>query len=346
MSEYNNKLIFGVLAGAGIFAGLAISNRRKHAYSFNNKVVLITGGSRGLGLVLARALADEGARIAICSRNGDELTRARIDLEHRGGGVFGAVCDIRSQDDVERLVEEVRGRFGRIDVLINNAGIIQVAPLDVQTKRDFEDSLATHFWGPFHTMHAVLPEMKRRREGRIINISSIGGKIAVPHLAAYCAGKFALAGLSSAVGTELKKHNVFVTTIYPGLMRTGSHINAKFKGQNEKEFALFSLMNALPLFSINAERAALQIINASRRGDSEAVITVQANLGTKFNSLFPETTANLLSLIDRFLPSGDGNRESSTGLESASDISPSWMTSNIDAAATRNNELQPNEHIH
>ncbi|MEP6703850.1 MAG: SDR family oxidoreductase, partial [Acidobacteriota bacterium] len=236
------------LSAVGLLAGSALLYRAlKPRYVFTDKVVLITGGSRGLGLVLAREFAERGAKIAICARNRDELQRAKEDLEVQGAEVFDAICDMREQGDVEAMVGDVISRFGRIDVLVNNAGVIQVGPLDAQTQEDFDEAMRIHFWGPFYAMRAVLPEMRRRGEGRIVNIASIGGKIAVPHLAPYCASKFALAGLSSAMQTELASDGVSVTTVYPGLMRTGSHINALFKGQNKKEFALFSIANGLPL---------------------------------------------------------------------------------------------------
>lgn len=347
MSQKNNGLVLGIAAGAAAFAALAAVRRATRRYDFQDKVVLITGGSRGLGLVMAREFARQGALLAICARDREELRRAKEDLEEIGAEVFDAICDIRYQSEVERLVSDVRARFGGIDVLVNNAGIIQVGPLEVQTQKDFEEAMQVHFWGPFYAMKAVLPEMRQRQEGRIINIVSIGGKVPVPHLTPYCASKFALAGLSSAMHTELAKDNVIVTSIYPGLMRTGSHINAYFKGQNEKEYAMFSIMNGLPTNSVSAEKAARQIIEAARRGDSEFIVSVPAWLAAKVHGLFPEFTSGVLAFSNRFLP-GDGGigRGMATGLESASAAAPSLLTALSDAASHRNNELKPNEAIH
>jgi NAD(P)-dependent dehydrogenase (short-subunit alcohol dehydrogenase family) len=337
------ELAIGAVFGAGIVTAVRRSGRR---YDFRERTVLITGGSRGLGLVMARAFAGEGARIAICARDFDEVERAREELEGRGAEVFGAVCDVTDADQVNGLIEDVKTRFSPIDVLVNNAGVIQVGPLETQTKKDFEEAMAGHFWGPFNTMQAVLPEMRRRQAGRIVNIASIGGKVAVPHLLPYCASKFALAGLSSGMRAELLKDNIYVTTVYPGLMRTGSHINAKFKGQNKKEFALFSLSNATPLSSINAERAAAQIVEAARRGDAELVISFQAKLAVKMNALFPELTSDILGLVNQFLPEAGGiGKQIVTGLESTSAVSPSFITSAIDHASAENNELKTGEQI-
>lgn len=335
------------LSAIGLVAGGALLYKAlKPRYSFEDQVVLITGGSRGLGLVLARELADRGARIAICARDREELQRAKEDLEDRGAEVFDAICDVRDQGDVERMMADVRSRFGQIDVLINNAGVIQVGPLEAQTQTDFEDAMQVHFWGPYFTMKAVLPEMRRRGQGRIVNISSIGGKIAVPHLAPYCASKFALAGLSSAMHAELAADNVFVTTVYPGLMRTGSHINALFKGQHRKEFALFSIANGLPLTSVSAENAARQIADAVAKGDAELIISPQAKAAAKINALFPKLTSAVLAATNQVLPSNGGvGPGHATGLESTSAVSPSIITSLVDAASYRNNELKPNESI-
>jgi NAD(P)-dependent dehydrogenase (short-subunit alcohol dehydrogenase family) len=345
VSEKNN-LIIGAVAGIGAIAALVVWRKSRRQYDFKDKVVLITGGSRGLGLVLAREFAREGARVAICARDSEELARAREDLESRGAEVFDAICDVRNQSDVNFLVEDVLTRFGQIDVLVNNAGVIQVGPLEVQTQKDFEESMAIHFWAPFYLMQKILPEMRRSGQGRIINISSIGGKVAVPHLASYCAGKFALVGLSSAMRVELVKDNIFVTTVCPGLMRTGSHINAFFKGQIEKEFAWFSIGNALPITSISAESAARQIIDAARRGDAEVVISIQAEIAAKINNLFPNLTAEVAAFVNRVLPAPGGiGKGQATGLESKSSFSPSFLTVLVDKASVRNNELKPSEHL-
>jgi short-subunit dehydrogenase len=299
-----------------------------------------------LGLILARELAKEGARIAVCARNSEELKRARQDLENRGAEIFDVVCDLRDQMDVTRMINDVRSYYGRIDVLINNAGVIQVGPLEVQTQEDFKEAMDIHFWAPFYTMQAVLPEMRERGDGRIVNIASIGGKVPVPHLAPYCASKFALVGLSSAMRVELAKDNIFVTTVCPGLMRTGSPVNALFKGQNEKEYAWFSLGDALPITSINAERAASQVVEATRRGDAELIISIQAQIAAKFYGLFPDLSGEIAALVNQLLPAPGGIGKAKTrGKESESWISPSFLTALSDKASVENNELKPDEQI-
>ena len=347
MSEKGNNFLVGAVFGIGALSALIMLGRSRRQTDFKDKIVLITGGSRGLGLVLGRTFANEKAKLAICARHADELERAKSDLQSHGAEVFSAVCDVREQKQVNKFIEDVTAHFGQIDVLVNNAGVIQVGPLEDQTEQDFEDALAVHYWGPFYTMQAVVPQMKKRGAGRIINIASIGGKMSVPHLAPYCASKFALVGLSGAMRVELAKDNIFVTTVCPGLMRTGSHINAIFKGRNELEFALFSTMNALPLTSVSAEYAAHQIVEAARRGAAETIISLPAQIAAKANALLPELVAEVSGLINQILlpKSGGIETEHATGLESTSAFSPSFLTSLADKASARNNELKPGEQI-
>ena len=338
-----NALVLGAAAGAAV--GLYKASRRR--YEFAGRTVAITGGARGLGLVMARRFVDLGARVAICARDEGELRRAEQELSDRGGDVLAVQCDLMVPEQAQKFVDDCRIRFGGIDVLINNAGVIQVGPLEEQTDKDFHDAMDIHFWGPYHTMQAAIPLMKRRGEGQIANIVSIGGKLAVPHLAPYSASKFALSGLSKAFGNELAKDGIKVTTIYPGLMRTGSHLNALFKGQHEKEFAMFSVMDATPATSISVERAAAKIIDAIALGRSELVITFQAKLAAMAGELFPETVSKMMRTTTAFLPGEGGIGERlATGLESRSDLVPDFITSAIDREAVENNELKPGEVLH
>ncbi|MBW3624789.1 MAG: SDR family oxidoreductase, partial [Armatimonadetes bacterium] len=188
MDEQARKsLMKGVAAGAGIAAALYLATRNRTDYSYRGKVALITGGSRGLGLVMARMLAREGARLVLCARDEEELAQAREELAASGTEVLAHPCDVGSREQVEALVGAARERFGPVDVLINNAGMIQVGPMELMTEADYEQAMRVHFWGPLYTTLAVLPDMRERRAGRIVNVSSIGGKVAVPHLLPYVA---------------------------------------------------------------------------------------------------------------------------------------------------------------
>lgn len=328
-------------AGAAAIGALLIGRARRSSYSFRGRVVVITGGSRGLGLVLARRLAGEGARLGLLARDRDELDRAQHELREAGAEVMIELCDVRDLDQAQRSVEQVATEFGRLDVLINNAGVIQVGPVDHMELVDYEEAMATHFWGPLYTTLAAIPLMRRQGEGRIVNISSIGGKIGVPHLVPYCASKFALAGLSDSLRPELAKDGIYLTAVYPGLMRTGSPINAQFKGRHEAEFRWFAVSDSLPLATIGAERAARQIVEACRRGAPELVITMQARLAIVAHALLPSMTARVQALAARMLPGPTGREGDAVrpGWQSQSRWAPSPLTALTNRAARRNNQL-------
>ncbi|HEU5101942.1 MAG TPA: SDR family oxidoreductase, partial [Roseiflexaceae bacterium] len=291
--------------------------------------------------VLARELAAEGARLTIVARDRAELEQARADLAARGAEVLAFTCDVREQADVQSAIERAVARYGSIDVLINNAGVIQAGPVDHMQIADFEDALNTHLWGPLYGMLAAAPYMRRQGGGRVVNIASIGGKVAVPHLLPYTTSKFALVGLSDGMRSELARDNIVVTTVCPGLMRTGSHLNALFKGQHEQEFTWFSIIDSLPVSSIDARRAARQIIEACRRGDAQLLISIQAQAIALLNAVLPGLSARALKLMNQLLPDPTGPRgdELKTGWESQSTLAPSVLTRLSDRAAEANNGL-------
>jgi NAD(P)-dependent dehydrogenase (short-subunit alcohol dehydrogenase family) len=333
------------LAVAAIAGGAYLAKRiarSMRAIDFHGRNVLITGGSRGLGLVLARQLAAQGANITLLARDDEDLERAVLDIAARGADVLGIPCDVTDQRQVHRAIERSIGRHGRLDVLINNAGQIRVGPIDHMSEQDFHDAMAVHLYAPLYTMLAALPHMRVRGEGRIVNISSIGGKIGIPHLVPYCASKFALAGLSESLRAELAEDNVLITTVYPGLMRTGSPVNAEFKGRHREEFAWFALMDATPLTSISAVRAARKILNAARHGDARLVISMQAKIAVTLNELMPEISAQGAALMNRLLPGVSllQDKESFSGCESNSKWAPSALTRLSDEAAIENNEVE------
>jgi len=325
--------------GAGAYA-LKSAFNHFFDYDLKDKTVLITGGSRGLGLVMAREFAREGARLVLCARDEQELDQARLDLEKFGAEVMTARCDVTNRHDVMAMVANVYTQLGSIDVLVNNAGVIQVGPLEVMTHEDFELAMQAHFWGPLNTIMAVLPSMREKKAGRIVNISSIGGKVSVPHMIPYSASKFALVGLSKGLRAELMKDGIKVTTVCPGLMRTGSPRNADFKGKHEFEYAWFSISDAMPLLSVSAENAARQVVSACKRGQAELVISVPAKIAVLFDSLFPETMSQMLALANGLLPKAGGvGTERMKGRDSTSSWSPSWLTTLNEEAALRNNEV-------
>ena len=333
-----SRITLGALAAAGMSAVMGLRALRKQHVSFSGRTVLVTGGSRGLGLVMARQFMAEGARVVLCAREEVELARARDELQRGGGEVLAIPCDVTDRVQVEAMVSRVHERFGAVDVLVNNAGIIQVGPLESMDEEDFDEAMNVHFWGPLYTTLAVLPEMKRRGWGRIVNVSSIGGRVSVPHLLPYSASKFALAGLSDGLRVELAQDGILVTTVCPGLMRTGSPPNAFFKGDHEAEYAWFVLGDSLPGASMSAERAARKILEACRRGDAEALVGLTAKVAALARTLAPNMTAAVLAQLNRMMPQ-DGSTERFRGSDSETPLTRSWVTQLTRWAAQRNNEL-------
>lgn len=336
-----NRLL-RVAAGVGLLLAARAIIRKQRAYDFQNKVVLITGGSRGLGLVIARQLAAEGAKIAICARSADQLNRAEQELKEAGADVFAATCDVTQPNDANRLIAEVTDHFGRIDVLINNAGVIQIGALGNLSLHEFYEAMDTNYYGPLHMILAVLPQMRQRRDGRIVNISSVGGKVGLPHLLPYSASKFALGGFSKGLRSELMREGLTVTTIFPGLVRTGSPRNVIVKGQHQKEYAWFKIADSLPFLTASAEEAASQIIEATRHGVAEKVITFNGRLMGILNELFPAFVTGTFGWMNYLLPKAapDGiENPRLRGHESESQWSQSKLAAPTDRAAAQNNEM-------
>ena len=339
-STSRDLLLFAGL-GAGLFFTARSAIRESRRMDFRGRTVLITGGSRGLGLLMARRFAAEGANLSICARDEAELQRAKEDLSRFGVGVLSVRCDVGVPDDVQRLVRQTVERFGRIDVLVNNAGTISVGPMEVMTPADFDLAMRTHFHGPLHATLGALPIMRGQGEGRIVDISSIGGKIPAPHLLPYTASKFALTGFSEGLRVELLKERIYVTTVCPGLIRTGSPRNATFKGNHQAEYAWFSIADSLPITSMSAARAARKVVDACRYGQAELVLSVQAKLAVKFFQLFPGLALDFNGMVvNRLLPSaGPAGRGAAAGHESESAWSPSVLTTLTERAAVGNNEV-------
>lgn len=328
-----------MMVGAAVAGGWLLWKALQPRFDYRGRSVLITGGSRGLGLVLARELAKRGAQVAICARDPDELNAAVRDLLDINPSAIGVVCDVTKSDQIRAYVAAARKEHGPCDVLINNAGIIGVGLIESQTLKDFDASLQTHLWAPLHMTLEVLPDMKRHGAGRIINISSIGGKISIPHLIPYSVGKFALVGLSKGLRSELARYGIVVTTVCPGLMRTGSHLQAEFKGRHEEEYRWFATGNSIPLLSINAEQAARRILDACARGDAEAVLSLSAKAAVLFDALMPETSAAILKLVNRrVLPNPGGIGSQAKKGRDSRGLTNENVTMVTDRAADDNNE--------
>ncbi|HLY41063.1 MAG TPA: SDR family NAD(P)-dependent oxidoreductase [Terracidiphilus sp.] len=307
---------------AGATAALVVKGLIKTASQrLRGKVVLITGGSRGLGLALAEEFGRRGAKLVLTARDREELERARISLIRESAvesaeDIFVVSADLRKSEDADAAVERATDRFGRVDILVNNAGIITVGPVEDQTVRDFHDAMDSNFFSGVHCTFAVAPQMLRRNDGVIVNITSIGGKVAVPHLLPYTASKFAAVGFSEGLNAELRSKGIHVLTVCPGLMRTGSHVHAMFTGDAAKEYRWFSLAANLPGLSIAAHRAARRIVRAVVLKENEIAITPQAILASRLSNLAPGVTARVMGAVNRLLPSPvPGNAQLRSGAD-------------------------------
>ncbi len=329
----------GAIAAAGAWVGRQVTRPR---YALRGKVVLLTGGSRGLGLELARVFARRGARLALLARDDEELARARDELRAGGAEVEIFGCDVRFQDQVQRTVREVLERFGRVDVLINNAGIIQVGP------RGDDARLRLPGGDGYALLRTAVPGRRRccpgcgeRREGRIVNISSVGGKVPTPHLLPYVASKFALVGWSEGLHAELRQDGIVVTTVCPGLMRTGSPRHVAVKGRSPGRVRLVQGARLAPL--------RLDERRGRRRGPSSAVSSSgrpsssspgARGPGPGSTGLAPGLLSELLAVGARLLPRARSPEdfERWSGAESESALTRSFVTGLTQRAEVENNE--------
>jgi short-subunit dehydrogenase len=334
--------LFALAAGGPIAAGRSRARSRR-ALDLTGKRVLVTGASRGLGLILARRLAECGARVALAGRREESLERACASIRAScpSATVAAVTGDISDTTQAERIVAHAETALGGpVEILINNAGIITVGPVETMTDADFAQAMQTHVWGPWALIQAVLPSMRARGAGRIVNVASIGGRVAVPHLLPYSTSKFALVGLSEGLRAERVKDGIYVTTVCPGLIRTGSPRNAGFKGQHRKEYAWFALSDSLPGISMSAESCAAQIIDALRHGDAEIVTSLVAQVAALAHGVAPGLVTDILGQINRLLPVADSAQSARfSGAESESALTRSPLTTLTRRAEAANNQL-------
>ena len=203
--------------------------------SLSGKVAFVTGGSRGIGLAIARALVADGAQVAITGKSDAHLSAARPQIEAEGpASVETLKADVRRYDDVERALSAVVARFGGLDILVNNAGIGIFADVADMTPAQWSEVIDTNLTGVFHVCHAAIPHLRRRGGGAIINISSLAGKNAFTSAAAYCASKSGLNAFSEALMQEVRHDNIKVSYVMPGSVSTGFAAGDPSKGADWK----------------------------------------------------------------------------------------------------------------
>ena len=290
-----------VALAAGRIA-IEAANRRR-AMKLRGATAVVCGASRGLGRAIALELARRGvAKIAICARHEHDLDDVAAELVRLGVHVCAEACDLSSEEETERFIGSACARLGPIDVLVANASTIAVGPVETWTKSDFDQAMSSIFYTTLHPVLAVAPGMRKRRKGTIALVTSIGARVGVPHLVPYCAAKFAALGLAESLRAELAGDGVHLLSVVPGLMRTGSHVHAEFKGDQESEYAWFGMSATAPLISIDANRAAKRIVSAIERGKVELSFTPEARLAPLVRTVSPSLWAEVMALAARFLP--------------------------------------------
>jgi short-subunit dehydrogenase len=303
------------LSAAALFTAAKLAGRIHPAQvSLRGKVALITGGSRGLGLALAEELGAHGCRLALCARDSEELENAVTRLRSHGFEAEAFPCDITKEETLDQLLAHVIGHFGTIDILVNDAGLIKISPVEDLQHSDFDEAMNLMFWAPVNLTLRVLPHFKQKGSGHIVNITSVGGRVAIPHLIPYCCAKFAIVGFSTGLSSELDPSHIHVLTVTPGLMRTGSYLNAEVKGQQDKEFAWFSLLGNMPGLTVSAKEAAVSIRTALQRREQTCTISLPAKILIQSEALLPEATRAMMQAVNTYLlPLATGKTHSASG---------------------------------
>jgi 3-oxoacyl-[acyl-carrier protein] reductase len=199
------------------------------------QVAIVTGGSRGIGLAIARALVAEGVNVAVTGRNETHLSAARSHIEGAGpGSVETLKADVGSYDEVERAVAAAAARFGGLDIVVNNAGVGIFSDVAAMTPQQWGEVIGTNLTGVYNVCHAAIPRLKQRGGGYIINISSLAGTNVVPGGTAYCASKAGLNAFSEVLNQEVRQDNIRVSYLCPGSVATGFSGGDESKGADWK----------------------------------------------------------------------------------------------------------------
>jgi len=197
-----------------------MASKNELAGTLAGAVALVTGGSRGIGLAIARRLGRLRARVALCARDASRLEQARQELAAEGIEALAAVADVTRAADIAALLERVHAGLGPVDILINNRRMGIFGPFHERSEDEWDTVLNTNLKSVFLVSRAVAPEMMRRRHGHIVNISSLAGKNAFPNGGLYCASKWGLMGLTYCMAEELRVHDVRVSVVCPGSVAT------------------------------------------------------------------------------------------------------------------------------
>jgi 3-oxoacyl-[acyl-carrier protein] reductase len=231
------------------------------------RTAVVTGGTRGIGLTIARALAEDGASVVVSGRDAARLESAVSELEGLGAAAVGVTADQSKREDCDRLVDAAKERFGRIDVLVNNAGITRDQLLVRMKDDEWDQVVDTNLRGVFLMTRAAAKSMMRQKTGRIINITSTAGAMGNPGQVNYSAAKAGVIGLTKAAARELAHWNILVNAVAPGLIETD--MTAGLPGAARE-----ALLQQVPLKRIGAAREVAEVVRFLA-GDGAAYVTGQ-----------------------------------------------------------------------
>ena len=254
--------------------------------------VLITGASQGAGKATALHFAKRGWDVTLTARSPEQLMTVADHITQMGCQALAVPADVGDADQVAGLIDKSLSTFGKIDALINNAGICLTGPADSTTLEDWQQILRTNLWGCIHTIHAALPSMLAQGSGCIINVGSFGGKMPLPQMTAYCTSKYAVTGLTETLRLELAPKNIHVGIVHPGVINSDFMERAMFRGQSDAEASDRQQQMAQMLDSSwvsQPEDIAKAVWKAVRHRQNEVVVG-PAVVATELNRLFPQLT--------------------------------------------------------
>ena len=254
----------------------------------NGKVVVVTGASAGIGAAMVRALAEAGAHIVLVARRAERLTQLIDSLGDPGGRCVPIVGDLQDVAFCQQLIDDTVSEFGRIDVLINNAGLGHRSAISKIPADHMHTIVDTNILAPLHTCQAAIPYMREQGSGQIINVSSIVGQRPLPHSGFYCASKTALNFITRSLRMELRRDNITVTLLYPGMTDTNFHEATLGAGRRRRGWS-----------GVSAERVASATLRAIHKQKHEVYVTRIDWLFTHLNRIFPRTLDYCATVIWR-----------------------------------------------
>jgi short-subunit dehydrogenase len=263
--------------------------------------VLITGASEGIGKATALLFAQNGYNVVLAARNSDRLSEVCEEIEALGGSALAVPTDVRDAEQVQSLVKTALAHYPSIDVLVNNAGIYISGPVAQFTLDDWHQTIDTNLWGYIHTVHAVLPHFLAQQQGAIVNVGSIGGKVALPYLTPYTTSKFAITGFTEALRAELSSKGIHVCGIYPNLIRSNFLERAIFRGNDDQDVVdrQQQVRQTLAVPFIEKPEDVAQAIWTGVQHRKAEIVVGSAKLASATNSLFPGVMEWMLKTIFR-----------------------------------------------